>query len=129
MNQNKMLTSPEQFRLVLIVLSLTVISGIGDAHGFIHSAKVWHAGRWVWPEVAQSALGFAFGMSMYWVAVRYYQQLGISLAETQTIFWFAVTLIGVAVVSGKFIHWAWIDQGVALAVLAGIGWLLVRTGG
>lgn len=129
MRLKKMNTSPEQLRLIVIVLGLTIISGFGDAHGFVHSARVWKAGQWMWAEVAQSAVGFAFGMSVYWLAVRYYQQLGVSLAETQTIFWFAVTLIGVAVASGKFLHWAMIDQAVALAVLGGIGWLLVRTGG
>jgi hypothetical protein len=124
-----MTTSPEQFRALLIVIALTVLSGFGDSQGFLHSAKVWQDGRIVWPEVAYSAAGFGFGISVYWVSIRFYQRLGISFAETQTIFWFAVTIIGVAVLSGKFIQWQRLEQLVAVGVLAGVGWLLFRTGG
>jgi hypothetical protein len=66
---------------------------------------------------------------VYWVAIRSYQQLGVLFAETQVLFWFAVTIVGVAIFSGKFARWHTIDQIVAVAVLAGIGWLLFRTGG
>ncbi|HKZ69060.1 MAG TPA: hypothetical protein VJ020_03215 [Anaerolineales bacterium] len=124
-----MTMSPEQIRALLIVIALTVISGFGDSQGFLHSAKVWREDRIVWEEVAYSAASFGFGIAVYWVSIRFYQRLGVSFAETQTIFWFAVTIIGVAVLSGKFAQWGRADQFVALGVLAGVGWLLFRTGG
>jgi hypothetical protein len=36
-------------------------------------------------------------------------------------------MVGVAAVSGRFLRWEAVDQAVAVAVLVGISWLLVRT--
>jgi len=49
--------------------------------------------------------------------------------EIQTIGWFTVTILGVALFSGKFLRWQTIDQFVGIAVLFGIAWLLIRTAG
>ena len=77
----------------------------------------------------RAALGFQFGVIMFWLALRFLAQFGTFSTEVQTLLWFAVTIIGVAALSGKFVGWHWLDQVVALAVLAGVGWLLFRTGG
>ena len=122
-------TSPEQVRALLIAITLTILSGLGDAQGFLHAARVWREGRIIWQEVAYSAAGFGVGIAVYWLAIRFYQQLGISFAETQTIVWFAITITGVALLSGKFAQWERIDQFAAMGVIAGVGWLLFRTGG
>ncbi len=122
----------ETGRVWLLIVGLTLLSGVGDAYGFTHAALIWHAdrsGRVVWGEVARSALGFAGGIAVYWYVLKYMVAVGIVAPEMQTMAWFAVTLIGVALISGKFLGWARLDQAVAVAVLAGIGWLLVRTGG
>jgi hypothetical protein len=115
--------------LWLLIIVLTVLSGLGDAFGFTHAALIWQNGRLVWGEVARSAAGFVAGISVYWLVLKYMTAVGIVSPEIQTIAWFAVTLVGVAVLSGKFLGWPLLDQVVAVAVLAGIGWLLVRTGG
>jgi hypothetical protein len=121
--------SPTTPWLWLLIVVLTVLSGIGDAFGFTHAALIWQNGRLVWGEVARSAAGFAAGISVYWLVLKYMTAVGIVSPEIQTIAWFAVTLVGVAMLSGKFLGWPVLDQVVAVAVLAGIGWLLVRTGG
>jgi hypothetical protein len=41
--------------------------------------------------------------------------------------WFGATIVGVAALSGQLLRWHPADQFVALAVMAGIGWLLFRT--
>jgi hypothetical protein len=102
---------------------------VGDAYGFNHAALVWQNGRLDWSELGRSALGFAFGIGLYWLVLRFMTAAGIVAPEIQTIAWFGVTLIGVGLLSGRFLGWARLDQFAALAVLAGIGWLLVRTGG
>jgi len=38
-------------------------------------------------------------------------------------------MIGVATISGRVFSWPLLDQGVAVAVLVGIGWLIFRTSG
>jgi len=119
---------PEQISLLLLILGITVLSGLGDSQGFLHAARIWRDDQLVWNELAKSALGFTFGIVLYWIAIRFLQQFGIFSAETQTILWFGITLLGVAIFSGKFFRWSRTDQIVAVAVLAGIGWLLLRTG-
>lgn len=115
-------------RLAALVIGLIVLSGLGDAQGFIHASKMWRDGHLLRRELALSALGFAFGIGCYWVAVRYLSEAGIVSAELQTLVWFGVTVAGVALLGGEIASWRRVEQLVALAVLLGIGWLLVSTG-
>ena len=46
--------------------------------------------------------------------------------EIQTTIWFVFTIIGVGVLSGQFLKWQTVDRVVAVGVLAGLTWLLVR---
>ena len=118
---------PDQIRLFAMVIALTILSGIGDSQGFLHAARVWRGGEPMWDEVVKSALGFAFGIVMYWIAIRYFQKSGVTMAETQTIVWFAITIVGVAALSGEFLRWRLADQLIAITTLGGIGWLMFRT--
>jgi hypothetical protein len=121
--------SAEQLRAIGLILGLTLLSGLGDAQGFVHSARVWQEGRPVWAEFAKSAAGFAVGISAYWLAVRFLNQFGEFAPEAQTLAWFVVTIIGMAMVSRAFFAWPVSEQLVALSVVGSIGWLLFRTGG
>ena len=114
---------------VILIIALTLLSGLGDAEGFTHASRMWAGGRLGWGEFGRSAAGFAVGILAYWLAVRSLNALNVVLPEIQTLLWFGVTMFGVALISGKFLHWQRLDQLVALGVLAGIGWLLFRTGG
>lgn len=118
----------ESISLILIIGILTVISGYSDAQGFLHASNIWHKGEIVWDELGKSALGFAGGIISYWIVIKFLQQAGIVLPEIQTIGWFAVTIIGIALISGKFANWQTIDQIVAILVVFGLGWLLLRVG-
>lgn len=113
---------------LLLLSGLTLASGLGDAHGFVHAARMWQDGRLVWRELAQSALGFGLGIGTYWIAVRDLVRAGVLSPEVQTLVWFGVTIVGVALVSGRILSWRALDQVVAVAVLAGLGFLLVRNG-
>lgn len=121
--------SLEQFKLILLVVSLILLSGLADGFGFLHAARVWQEGRIVWPEVGRALLGFGVGISLYILVLRYMQQLGIVLPEIQSVVWFTVAMVSVAVVNGQFSRWPRVDQAVAVVTLVGIGWLIVRTGG
>lgn len=112
--------------LFLIVL-FTLLSGIGDALGFIHAGRVWQNGRFDWLEALKSAGAFQAGVMMYWFALRHLQAHGVVAVETQTLFWFSATVIGIAILSRQFFRWPLPDQAVACAVLMGVGWLLYRT--
>ena len=115
------------FHIVLIVI-FSALCGYGDAQGFIYAGKVWQDGQFMWKEALKSALGFQFGVFMFWLVLRSLAQVGTFSTEVQTLLWFAVTIIGVALLSGKFTGWERLDQVVGIAVLAGVGWLLYRTG-
>ena len=121
--------SADQLRLLGTVLAVTLLAGVADAQGFIHAARIWQDGKLILGELWKSALGFFFGITMYWLSLRYMKGLGIVTPEIQTLIWFGVTIVGVAVVSGKVLRWPLIEQAVAAGVLLGIGWLLFRTGG
>ena len=112
--------------LLLLIISITLLSGLGDAQGFIHAARMWDAGRIIWLEVGKSAVGFSVGIGMYWFCLRFLQDFSIISPEIQTIGWFSVTIVGVALFSGQFLQWRRIDQIVGVTVLFGIAWLLIR---
>jgi hypothetical protein len=120
--------SGEHLRTIVLIIGLTIISGMGDALGFVHSARVWQGGSPVWAEFAKSIAGFAIGIGAYWWAVRYLNTLGDFAPEMQTLAWFVFTLVGMAIVSRAFFAWPVSDQLVALSMVGCIGWLLVRTG-
>ena len=118
----------EQTGILLSIVGLTVLSGLGDSQGFLHAARIWRDDQLVCLELAKSAAGFGVGIGMYWISIRFLQQSGVLSAETQSLLWFGVTTAGIAVFSGTYFRWATVDQSVAVLVLAGIGWLLFRTG-
>lgn len=114
---------------IFIIIIITLISGLADSQGFIHSSQVWKNDKFIFAEAIQSLLGFVIGTAVFWFAIKYMQHVGVISAEIQTILWFIITIIGVAAVSGKFVQWNIIDQLIAIGVFVGIGILLFRTGG
>lgn len=121
--------SIHQIGSAILIIIFTLLSGWGDSQGFLHASNIWSEGKLIWLEVLKSALGFGLGIGMYWISIRFLQEFKIISPEIQTIGWFTVTIIGVALFSGKFLHWHLIDQIVGVAILFGIVWLLVRTTG
>jgi hypothetical protein len=119
----------EQIRALLFIVAITLVSGIGDSRGFIHASKMWQGGALVMSEFTKSALGFTVGIGSYWLGVKYLVRFGVLSPEAQTLIWFGITSVGVALVSGRFHRWAALDQGIALMVFFGIAWLLFRNGG
>jgi hypothetical protein len=112
----------------LLVLVLIVLSGFADSLGFVYAAKIWQGGAASWPDIGRAALGFFGGIAMYVFALKYLARMGVTSAEMQTTLWFAMTIIGVVLFSGRFFTWPRLEQFVAVLVLVGLGWLLVRTG-
>jgi hypothetical protein len=112
----------------LFVFVLIVLSGFADSLGFVYAGKIWQAGELSWPAVWRSALGFVVGIMLYVMSLKYMARLGVTSAEIQTAVWFAMTIIGVVIFSGRFFSWPRLEQFVAVMVLVGLGWLLVRTG-
>ena len=117
----------QHFPIVLVVV-LTLLSAFCDSLGLVYAARIWREDTILWSELRLSATGFLAGVMFYWIAIRYLNQTGIVDPELQALLWFGTAAIGVALLSGQFLSWHLIDQSVAMAVLAGIGWLLWRTG-
>ncbi len=111
----------------LIVFVLIVLSGFADSLGFVYASKIWDKDALSWINVGKSAMGWGIGISLYVVSLRYMARMGVTSAEVQTIVWFAMTIIGVVIFSGKFFTWPRLEQGVAVLVLVGLSWLLART--
>jgi hypothetical protein len=117
----------ERLPIALLAVGIAIVSGVGDSQGLVHAARMWQGGRLVPHELVKSALGFGIGTGGYWLSVKYLQALGVLAPETQTLIWFSVTLLGVALVSGRFLRWQTHDQMVAVVVLLGLCWLVCRT--
>ena len=116
-----------QVKVLSIIIGLTLLSGFADAQGFLHAAQIWEGKNVSWPEIGKSALGFGSGIIVYWCALKY-MAAHVATPEMQTMLWFGVTIVGVAVASGRFAQWRATEQIVAGGVVLGIGWLLMRTG-
>ncbi|MEO8061918.1 MAG: hypothetical protein ABI821_04130 [Pseudomonadota bacterium] len=110
----------------ILIGLFTLLSGFGDAEGFVHANRIWHEGRFVWGEALRSLAGFQFGMIMFWLALWKLGDFGVVTVETQTLFWFVATIIGVALLSGRILRWPAVDQAVSVGVLAGLAWLMYR---
>jgi hypothetical protein len=116
-----------KYFIIGIIVLLTLISGFGDSQGFYHASFIWKDNKLVWTSLLKSFAGFAIGIGAYWIVIRYLHQFNIVTPEIQTIGWFSVTIIGLALLSGKLAYWNRIDQIVALFVLIGVCILIVRT--
>ncbi len=110
-----------------MVVLLTLASGYFDARGFLHASRMWSDEGLVGHELALSAGGFALGISCYWLVVRFARYVGVLSAEAQTLGWFCVTIVGVAVMSGDFAGWTVGERGLAVMLVVGLGVLLYRT--
>ena len=110
-----------------LVIVLCVISGSADAQGFLHASRMWRADRLLWSELSLSAGGFLGWYRKLLGLSALHARLGIVSPEMQTIIWFAVTIIGVALANGRFGGWPMSERLVAGAVILGLGWLLIRS--
>jgi hypothetical protein len=112
------------FLSALLVLLLTVTSGAMDARGFVYAGRAWPAGNVDWSAVGHSMLAFFAGISLYIGAVRFMQALGLNAVALQSGIWFVATAIGIAALDGTVAQWTRLQQFVALAVMAGLAWLI-----
>ena len=112
-----------------LIFALLAASGFADSYGFYYASKIWQHGSLSWLDLGRAGLGWFVGISLYVVALRPMGGAGVTSAELQTAVWFAMTIVGVVVFSGRFFSWQRLDQAVAVLVVLALGWLLVRTGG
>jgi hypothetical protein len=115
------------FGIILLVIALSIASGLLDAQGFLNAAQIWREGNPSWRRILFSALGFGGGISIHFVTLKYLDRMGVQSAEVQSLVWFGITLVGVAIVSREFLAWNLREQIVGAAVLLGLAWLMVHT--
>ncbi len=118
---------PEKMKVflsALLVLMLTVTSGVMDARGFVYAGRAWPDGNLDWAAVGRSMLAFFAGISLYIGAVRFMQAMGLNAVALQSGIWFVATAIGIAALDGTVVQWTRLQQLVALGVIAGLAWLI-----
>ena len=111
----------------VMVIVCAALSGLLDARGFVYASRAWPGGTLDWPIGLLSIGSFLGGLCFYVVAVRFMQAAGISGVALQSGVWFVVTAIGIAAFDGSVLQWSRVQQIVAIAVAAGLGWLIVTT--
>ncbi len=112
---------------ILAIIGLTLASGLADAQGAIWASRIWDNNRFNLDALLRASLGFAVGVGLFFITIRFFRQVGIVSPEIQTAIYLGGMLISVALFSRTFFRWSPVDQVVALIVLAGIIWLAVRT--
>jgi hypothetical protein len=113
----------------ILVLVLTVLSGVLDGRGFLYAARAWPGGSLDLRMAGASVLAFAAGLSCYVLAVKFLQQLGVGSVALQSGIWFVVTAIGISVMDGRIGEWTRMQQVVAVMIAAGLCWLIASTSG
>jgi len=111
---------------VVLVIALTLFSGLADSRAFLLAAQTWHDDRLDLLLLARSLLFFAIGILLYVLSLKFLRYLGVHSATIQTSLWFMATIVGLALVSGEFVKWHRVDQAIAILVAAGLTWLVVR---
>lgn len=118
------MTKMKPFLSAILVLLLTLTSGVMDARGFVYAGRAWPDGSLNWAAVGQSMLAFFAGISLYIGAVRFMQAMGLTAVALQSGIWFVATAIGIAALDGTVTQWTRLQQVVALGVIAGLTWLI-----
>ena len=76
-----------------------------------------------------SLAAFVLGVSLYVLAVRFMQGIGIVGVALQSAIWFVVTAIGIAVMDGTVLQWTRLQQATAIAIAVALAWLIATTSG
>jgi hypothetical protein len=113
-----------KFLSALLVLILTLTSGVMDARGFVYAGRSWPGGHIDWNAVGMSMLAFFAGISLYIAAVRFMQTMGLNAVALQSGVWFVATAVGIAAMDGTVAQWTRLQQVIALMVMAGLAWLI-----
>jgi hypothetical protein len=116
-----------QLTNLLLVTGLTTLSGVLDARGFYYAPLAWPGGRLDGKYALLAILSFIGGLSLYILAVRFMQHVGVGSVAVQSAIWFVVTAIGIAVLDGSVLHWTRAQQVVAALVFLGLAWLISTT--
>ncbi len=111
---------------VVLVVALTLFSGLADSRAFLFAAQTWHDDRLNLLLLGKALVFFAIGILLYVLSLKFLRYLGVYSATIQTSLWFMATIIGLALISGEFVRWQRLDQAVAIVVAAGLTWLVVR---
>src|ERR1700730_15607102 len=90
----------KSFLSALLVLVLTVTSGVMDARGFVYAGRAWPGGNIDWTAVGQSMLAFFAGISLYIGAVRFMQSMGLNAVALQSGIWCVAGAIEIAPLPG-----------------------------
>jgi hypothetical protein len=111
--------------VIAAIIVLTALSAFFDAKGFVYAAQSWRDGALVPRAVGLSLINFFGGVALYIGSIGFQQRIGVESAAMQSILWFAMTVIGIALMDGTIGHWSMTQRAVGVAVTVGIGWLMV----
>lgn len=107
---------------------LTLLTAWGDSRGFICASRAWVQGNPQWSNIWLSAAWFTAGVLFYLLALKYLLQLRDVGPSVQTLGWFLVTIVAVAIGSRDFFRWQIVDQVLALSSAVALAAVIIRTG-
>ncbi|MFL6548990.1 MAG: hypothetical protein ACJ8OJ_09870 [Povalibacter sp.] len=113
--------------LIAALFAITALSAYFDAKGFVYAAQSWRSGSIVATTSLLSLINFIGGVTLYILSIGFQQRLGVQSAAMQSMFWFAMTVVGIAILDSTITDWSIAQRTVGAVVTVGIGWLLVST--
>lgn len=110
-----------------LIAGLTILTASGDTVGFIFADRAWANGRIDWSCAALALAGYAVGVSSY-IAVLGPIKRAIDVPpEIQTLAWFALTSIGVAIASRAALGWSADKIAAGVIAVSCLGYLVARS--
>ena len=113
--------------LAATIFLLTALSAFFDAKGFVYASQSWKSGSLIVSTSLLALVYFVLGVTLYIASIGFQQRLGVHSAALQSIFWFAMTVVGIALLDGSIAQWSVAERVVGASVSIGIGWLLIST--
>ena len=107
-------------------LVFLLIASLADAKAVYYAVRNWSGGKLQYMNVGMTFLFFTVSVLPFIYSVKFFGNAGILSRPIQSLIWFMGTICFVAVLDGTFFEWKKIDQLVALLIVIGMTWLVVR---
>ena len=102
-----------------------MVAAVIEAYGYNYSFAAYRGG-FHWQLLGISFACYSIGIFIDYLALSILSKSPVFIPELVALIFMVSTIIGIAVLSGKFFTWNRLDQVVALLVVAGIAWLTYR---
>lgn len=115
-----------QLFLLACSIVLTILAALVEAKGYLYSFRSFTDTNGV-TLIGLAILCYFIGIVIDFTAIYLISKTHYYVPEIMSMLFMAVTIIGVAILSGQFLNWNHFNQGVAVLIMLGLCWLMYQT--